>query len=85
MAIIIGASYVMVNGLHPEFEDNLTQAGGGGDNQYTEGPGRLPSLPAKGTDAYLTGKQCRKETEQKYGKGSNSKFTKTDKSQKSPC
>lgn len=62
MALIIVASFVMVNGLTPEFDDNLTTASpqaGGGNGQ--NGFGSLPDLPPKGSDEYQHQRDCAKE------------------------
>ena len=60
MAVIIMASYVMVNGLKPEFDDNLArQQAAGSDVQL--GPGGLPDLPPKGSEEYKEQKECAKK------------------------
>jgi hypothetical protein len=61
MVIIIGASYVMVNGLSIEFDDDAARQSAAEGSQFTEGPGNLPSLPPTGSQAYLDQKRCAEE------------------------
>ena len=65
MAIIIGASYVMVNGLNPSFDESNAilqkQAESGSGVNWREGPGNLPSLPPKGSEEYKAQRDCAEE------------------------
>ena len=66
MAIIIGASYVMVNGLNPSFDESnamLREKAEKGEN-FRPGKGGLPPLPKKGTEEYKEQRECAEKLRQ---------------------
>ena len=74
MVIIIAASYVMVGGLKPEFDNDAAKEAAATETEFTEGPGGLPSLPPTDSPEYLKAKECADLVDREA-----KKFSKTDK------